>query len=230
MCGIKCLCTAIQWAPWNSLSTSNGPVLHAGTAHPSAFSVNIRGPPHGQGFLVTLLLCPSEEMVMEEWQCPGDAAGCQQAWLQKPTALHLHRPTLVGAAPCGVMAQPLWGSAEDTGCWESLWQLPAALWAILLLHFQPSTRRSPGLWAGVYFRAPSKTASWLSAGLLKGISWFHINSTGQKSLEKVTLFTVPEHYMHLQRNLQTQPLVLGSSGGGKHEDFSCTLPDGLFRP
>lgn len=37
-----------------------------GTARPGAFSVNIGGPPHSQGFLGAPLLCPSEEMGMEE--------------------------------------------------------------------------------------------------------------------------------------------------------------------
>lgn len=95
-----------HWGIGSLLPTSNGPALQRGAAHCCAFSVNTGGPPHGQGFLVPPLLCLGEEMGMEEWRYPGDAAGCQQGWLKKATALHLHCPIPVCAAPCGVEAQP----------------------------------------------------------------------------------------------------------------------------
>lgn len=91
-----------HWGIGSLSPTSNGPALHRGTAHPCAFSGNIGDPPRRQGFLVTPLLCPMEW----EWWYPGDTAGCQQGWLQKPADLHLHRAIPVCAAPCRVVAQP----------------------------------------------------------------------------------------------------------------------------
>lgn len=42
----------------------------------------------------------------EEWQYPEDTNSCQQGWLPKPTALHLHHHILVCADPCRAVAQP----------------------------------------------------------------------------------------------------------------------------
>lgn len=109
MFGIKCaLPSSGHWGIRSLSPTSNGPVLHAGTAHPSAFSVNIGGTPQGQGFLVN-------PPPLSQWG-DGDGGvtvpwGCCQ--LSAGMATEAHSPSSALAHPG--RCSPMRGCGTATG-------------------------------------------------------------------------------------------------------------------
>lgn len=115
---------------------------------PAAFPGSTAGPSHGQGSWGGALLCFSEEMRLEQGQCLAVGA-CRVS----------------SASPHPSLGSPSQGHGTTTVFrgWQktlgvgslSLRQLPAALWAILPLHFQPSHHKK--LCTGEYCTAPSKT-------------------------------------------------------------------------
>lgn len=183
------------------------------------------------GFLVHPLLRLSEEMGLEQWQCLGMLLVVSRVGCRSPQGFICIAQSGPGQPRAGSRHNHvIWGLAEDTGCWESVFEAVASS----SLSNPPSA--FPTLLPQEALDCAQECIAELpqrlhlitkSDGLLEDISYFHINSTGQKKKKKKKrkLQYSVGHFRCISRG---QCPVPGCSGCGNHDDFSCILPDGLF--